>query len=93
MSDAEERWTDRLFEEDCKRRGFDVEIKDETDVTGQGYKCRVAKCAGSAVKRYEVGEVAGKGGLEIDLCTDHDSEDQAYEEYHKILNDGPDEDF
>lgn len=81
---AEERWADRLERDEERRRGFDVEIKLQSDIKGQEEVCHRGICKNYAVTRYEVGEVGQKGGVNIDLCSDHDSEEVAYEEYSEL---------
>lgn len=81
---AEERWADRLEREEERRRGFDRELKLKSDITGQDEICDRGMCKNYAVTRYNIGEVSQKGGVDVDLCEDHDSEDIAFEEYDQV---------
>lgn len=77
---SEEKWTDRLFEKDCEQRGFNHEINQESDITGQGESCHWRKCQLPAVKRYEIKRIGAPGhGWDVQLCAGHDSEDNAWE--------------
>lgn len=81
---SEERWAQQQEWDEEKRRGFDVEINDEKDVTGGGEKCHVSKCGAPAVKLYEIKNVGEPGhGWDVLLCVDHDHRDTAFEIYQE----------
>lgn len=89
----EDAYFDRLQAQEDRRRGFDHEVNQETDITGQGEICQWKKCQLFAVKRRELKEVGAPGhGLDVDLCEDHDSEENAWEIYRDQEDAGPDED-
>lgn len=82
--DAEERWTNRLFEKDCEQRGFNHEINQITEITDKHESCHMGKCQLPAVKRYEIKRVGEPGaGWFVQLCIDHDSEENAWEVYRE----------
>lgn len=89
---SEDTYFDGLLAKENRRRGFDHEVNQETDITGQREICMWRKCQLHAVKRRELKEVGAPGsGVDVDLCADHDSEENAWEIYGD-RDDGPDPD-
>jgi len=87
---AEERWADRMEWAEEKRRGFDVEIKIDHDVTGKGLDCDVPKCKAPAVHSYDIGQVSHSWSTPICLCADHNDTETAFEIYRDTVDDAPD---
>ena len=81
---AEERWAQRS--EWAQERG-EIEIKFIAPLEDANVRCDLLHCCRRATARFLVGPVTDRGGIDVDLCDEHEDEGNALEEYRDRMDD------
>ena len=55
-------------------QGWEIEVKQEKDVSKKNYICEIDPCMNKAIKEITIGRVQDNGGQTYLVCEDHDGE-------------------